>query len=124
MASYIVDPFEVTIPSGQTNSNAIPADEVYDDAIALTIIAPASLQGAVSGLIQILVNPDDPVASYVFAGFEEGESGALFAVTSPAAGLARAYFNLAVTPGFRIVLNAPVGADVTFEVWKQIGVTF
>ena len=117
----MVPAFKLIVPSGSVNSNVSLAHLQYDDAIALCIVAPASLGAAVSSLIDIVRNPEDAVLT--FAGMDEGESGALVALTGPVAGRARVYFGLAVTPGFRIVLNADPLANITFEVFKQIGVS-
>lgn len=121
MTSFMVPAFHLTVPNGSVNSEALLAQNVYDDAIALCIVAPATLGAAVSSVIQLVRNPEDDTASLTFAGYEEGESGSLVAVTGPVAGTARVYFGLAATPGFRIVLNADPLADVIFEVFKQMG---
>ena len=119
MTSFMVPGKPLTIVNGATESEALLAHFVYDDAIALCIVAPASLGAAVSSVIELVRNPEESVLT--FAGYEEGESGSLVAVTGPVAGTGRVYFGLAATPGFRIVLNTDPGEDVTFEVFKLMG---
>lgn len=121
MTSFMVPAFHLVVANGDTASEALLAHNVYDDAIALCIIAPASLGTAVSSIIDIVRNPEAEPADLTFAGMDEGESGSIVALTGPVAGRSRTYFGLAATPGFRIVLNADPGEDVTFEVFKQMG---
>jgi hypothetical protein len=98
----------ITIANGQTNSNVIRADEVYQDAELLTLYAPAALD---STMFTIQITDDPDADTVVWNTLFDG----VLNVTAPGAGLASTYpANNWVA--FRIVAGSAVAAE---RIWRM-----
>lgn len=108
------------ISNGQTQSNAIKANEVFEDAVSLILYGRNVTDAALTYKIQ--VSPDMDVTTPVWYDLEDAAAAVIAAPNIT--GKARHY-----TPslnnwwgsaaGARIVSSAAVGADRFWEVTKQ-----
>lgn len=116
-ASNIVLP-DLVIPAGAAVSNILNGPGSYDDALAIVLYGPASLE-AHTYTIQVSPLPK-AVAGSTWTTHQIGETPA--DVAPPASAKSRTYYELASAMSFRIKSDANVTADVTFKATKSIDI--
>ncbi len=105
----------VTIANGQTSSPWILARTVYQDAVAIALMAPVGLVVATPD-IEVSHNPEDTVPIVYML-----QIGDVFADASPPpAGKARVYLDITAFAGFRITAGSAVTGDQTYQMSKQV----
>lgn len=109
MSHTITDCPDITILNGQTDSNIVPADLVYDDAELILLLGPV---GAPATIIQVT---DDPMAAS--PTFYNLQDSSLADLAGPAA--TEAIVVQIPAKGFRLHAATPVGADVVFKMQKR-----
>jgi hypothetical protein len=97
-----------TIPSGQSASNAVPAEAGFSSARAFTLFAPAALD-ATTFTIQVTDNMTVPAP--VWRNWHDGTGN----IVAPLANLARTY-QWPVAAGMRILAGTNVAANRTWTV--------
>lgn len=108
----------LTIPSGEDESNTLFAAQWFDDAAVLVLQGPASLDALTFTFETPDTNDVYNTNPIVYTTFQDGDPFADLA--PPPAGKSRAYYSLPATPGFRIKASGNVAADRTWKVWKQL----
>lgn len=116
-ASNIVLP-DLVIPAAGTVSNILNGPGCYDDALAVVLYGPATLE-AHTYTIEVSANPL-AVAGSVWTTLQVGETPADLA--PPAAGKARVYYELASAMSFRIKSNGALTDPMTFKATKSIDI--
>ncbi len=101
MPSFQANCASLVIPIGTAVSNIFRADEVYEDAVALILYAPTTLDGADVYVIETTDNID-AVAGSVWTVHRIGDQGSLTDLLAPAAGKSRTYLEIIGCAALRI----------------------
>jgi|SRR6185312_519937 len=114
MSRFVVECPDVKIPSGTAVSNVIESEKIYDDAVAITLQAPGTLD-AHTFVLEVDIQSDtafaaNPLWTPVF-DFSKAAN-----ITLPAAGLAQVYQN----PSWkRFRIHDTTGNVAADRIWKM-----
>jgi hypothetical protein len=109
---------DLLIPNGAAVSNILRGNEVYEDADAIMLIAPAVIGGALTYLVEVSDDPKATAAS-TFRTLQVGDDTFADLVPPPQA-KAKVVYELAAAPAFRIKASGNVAADLTFKATKSV----
>ncbi len=113
MADFFAKMPDISILIGQTDSPAYgPADDLYSDALAIGLLAPAVLE-AHAYTIQVADDFDAPVWRTLEGGSPIGD------IAPPGAAKARVYIDLLTFAAFRIHSDGVLVAQMDWAVVKN-----
>lgn len=113
MSTYdIIKCPDITIPLGSTDSNVILGDEVYNDAYAICIYGPSTLD-PYAFTIYVSPNPKDTVPTWVILNDNVSD------INAPPANRAIVYESFSAK-AFKIVSAHAVSADMTWNMTKRV----